>query len=338
MATRKSRKKRRAPVVYVTGKGGSGKTFVAEALATAAARRGLRTALVTAPGGASRVETAATADSVARLCSTPVEALGRLLRNTVRFGFIADRLMSSSTFSAVADAAPGVADIAFLNLLDEIAADRSEEAAYDLVVVDGPASGHSTTLLGAPSYVEAIAFGPAAAIVSRARELVADSKRFRPVLVCPPEELAVVETLSLIEALRDDAIAEPVIAANATYPAPGNEPQLRWLREHRSGRDAEIYLGRYDRQSQLLERLRKTAPDVFEIPRSFPTPAKGRTVAPEENFESPTSAVENLLDRILEPPKPQRKPRRKPPRKTARKPPARSRSKGAAKDGVRRPA
>ena len=41
---------------------------------------------------------------------------------------------TASTFTAVVDAAPGVADLAFLALIDEIARDKKRHGSYDLVV------------------------------------------------------------------------------------------------------------------------------------------------------------------------------------------------------------
>jgi anion-transporting ArsA/GET3 family ATPase len=340
MPAKKAKKDARAPVVYVTGKGGSGKTFVAEALASAAAARGLRTCIVTAPADAAADERTSDDGGARRIRCTPAEALGRLLVRTVRFQFIANRLMDSSTFAAVADAAPGIADIAFLGLLDEISADRSEDTYFDLVVVDAPASGHSATLLRAPESVGRVAaFGPAASIVARTQELVSDPRRLRPVIVCPPEELAVVETLSLLESLRDDGIGAPTVVANATYPAPGNEPQLTWMREHKVGKDAELYIGRYDRQCELLGRLRAAAPDLREIPRTFPS---------GEGFETADEAIEKLLDRVLERPRARRNTKRK--TKAGSKPGAtkkakakagpkpKTRTKSAPRGGAPRPA
>jgi anion-transporting ArsA/GET3 family ATPase len=204
----------------------------------------------------------------------------------VRLRFLANRLLDSSTFTAVVDAAPGIADIAFLALIDEIARDRSADGSYDLVVVDGPASGHSATALKAPGYISKVAaVGPAASVLARTSQLIASPERFRPVLVCPPEELAVVETLAFLEEMRTDGIAPASVVANATYPSPGNEPQLRWLREHRVDRDAELYIARLDRQTALLDRLREAAPELCRIPRAF--------------FEPPTDAIEQVLDTVL---------------------------------------
>lgn len=313
MAAAKTKNKSPAPVVYVTGKGGSGKTFVAEALASAARARGLRTCIVTAPADGPGHERALEDSGVERIVCTPAEALGRLLVRTVRFQFIANRLMDSSTFTAVADAAPGIADIAFLGLLDEISTDRGKDAAYDLVVVDAPASGHSATLLEAPESVGRVAaFGPAAAIIARTQELVTDARRLRPVIVCPPEELAVVETLSLLERLRDADIARPTVVANATYPAPGNEPQIAWMREHKVGKDAELYIGRFDRQCELLDRLRGATAALYETPRSF------AAAASNEEFETTNVAIEKLLDRVLERPRAPRRAKGQAKRKTKR--------------------
>ena len=116
---------------------------MAREVAVEAAERGLRVALVDAvdPTDSADEHVDGAPRGVARIALDPREALRRLLGRTLRFGFLADRLMDSRTFSAVAAAAPALADLVRIDCLREVAA-GNVAGAFDVVVVNAPSSGH----------------------------------------------------------------------------------------------------------------------------------------------------------------------------------------------------
>jgi anion-transporting ArsA/GET3 family ATPase len=243
-----------AKTLFVTGKGGAGKSLVAREIAAEAAARDLRVALVDAvdPSDSSDEHVDAAVDAgIERIVLDPREALRRLLGRTLRFGFLADRLMDSRTFSAVAAAAPALADLVRMDCVRDLARGRMA-GTFDLVVVNAPASGHGVALLEAPRRIGDIAAGgPGAAVAGSARQFTCDAQCFRAVAVALPEELSVVETAELHHDLRRLNVAATATVVNGVYPALANSEQAAWLASHPVSDDVRLYLARRERQLAL---------------------------------------------------------------------------------------
>jgi anion-transporting ArsA/GET3 family ATPase len=146
----------------------------------------------------------------------PDRALGEWLQTLA--GRISARLLaSSSTFQYFAAAAPGVKELVSMVKLRELCERRGEtkggsndssrgrrgRMAYDLVVLDAPASGHALAMLRSPQTFSAIVrVGPLAEQAQALRELLEDAQRSAYVAVTHASEMAVTETLELEEGLR----------------------------------------------------------------------------------------------------------------------------------------
>lgn len=146
----------RAPLHFVTGKGGTGRTTVALALGLAFARRGQRTLVVELgeTGGLARALAAPpeTGLSLASLAAEP--ALARFLEAYLPSRRLAARAGRSPVLGALLRAAPGTIEIAQLDALVRAQDD------FDRVVVDGEASGQTLSLLDTPKvFVELGAAG-----------------------------------------------------------------------------------------------------------------------------------------------------------------------------------
>ena len=75
---------------------------------------------------------------------------------------------------------------------------RRRAAGYDLVVLDGPATGHALGMLHSPRTFGAIArVGPIAGQAKQVRELLEDPDRSGYLAVAQGTEMAVTETLEL---------------------------------------------------------------------------------------------------------------------------------------------
>jgi anion-transporting ArsA/GET3 family ATPase len=194
-------------LVFVTGKGGAGKTTIAAALGLLAARRGRRT-IVVEVGGQSRIPArlgAASADPGEEvrlgegLWSTSIDPDAATIEwlRAVAGRAAARFLGSSSTFRYFAAAAPGAKElVAMVKLLDLL-------GRYDLVVLDAPATGHALGMLRSPQTFSAIArVGPLASRSDQVRALLADPARSGYVAVAHGSEMAVTEALELEESLR----------------------------------------------------------------------------------------------------------------------------------------
>src|SRR5580658_5072987 len=146
-------------LVFVTGKGGVGKTTVAGALALLAAQRGQRVlACEIDPTGAlaALFEVGPTAFAPREVApnlfaiSMDTEAsLREYLKHSLRVPLIGRIGPLATAFDFVATAAPGVRDILTVGKL----CFEVRERHFDLVVVDAPASGHVVSQLGAPQAI-----------------------------------------------------------------------------------------------------------------------------------------------------------------------------------------
>jgi len=139
---------------------------------------------------------------------------------------------------------------------------RRRRHPYDLVVLDGPATGEVLGLLGAPRTFAAIAHvGPVAQEATTIDRMLSDSDKTSVVAVCTLEQIAVSETLSLRAALADElGIAVRLVAVNrmisaglsvedrAALAAAGDDPAVRsarWLDAR--GRAQHTHLSRLRR-------------------------------------------------------------------------------------------
>jgi anion-transporting ArsA/GET3 family ATPase len=196
-------------LLFVTGKGGVGKTTVAAALAELAARRGKRVLVceMDAKGAL------AAAFDVAPLKFAPTQIAPQLwamamntedsLREYLRL-FVRIPLMGrigplARTFDFVADAAPGVKEILAVGKLCYEVRERN----YDLVVVDAESSGHIVAQVGAPSAIrDLVHVGLVRDQTNWMIELLHDPAVTGVVVTTTAEEMPVVETLELVHKLR----------------------------------------------------------------------------------------------------------------------------------------
>jgi Anion-transporting ATPase len=203
-------------LVFVTGKGGVGKSTVALALGLLAARRGLRTivAEVAHQDRVARVfgrddshfREVELAEGLYTISIDPQHAIEEYLRLQLPVRTLADLLSGSRMFQYFAAATPGLSELVTIGKVWELAQleRRTRNAArYDLVIVDAPATGHGVATMRAPrTFAEIARVGPIAHQGRAIDAMIADRRRTGVVAVALPEEMPVNETLSLRDALR----------------------------------------------------------------------------------------------------------------------------------------
>ncbi len=214
-------------LLFVTGKGGVGKTTVAAALAQLAARSGKRTLVceMDAKGAlAAAFDTTPLAFQSRRIdadlyamAMNTEDALREYLRLFVKIPLVGRIGPLARTFDFVADAAPGVKEILSVGKL----AYEARERHYDLVVVDAEASGHIVAQIAAPRVInDLVKVGMVREQTRWMTEILEDPAETGLVIVATPEEMPVSETLDLIRRLDAEAgVALSAIIANRVLPA-----------------------------------------------------------------------------------------------------------------------
>ncbi|MFP6626932.1 MAG: ArsA-related P-loop ATPase [Deltaproteobacteria bacterium] len=246
-------------IVFVTGKGGVGKSYVARLLAHSQAEAGRRVALLNCDG---RPAAASAQGQTSKAAYGGVDivdfdegrALAALVGRVIPLAFVARRLLSSRTFAAVAAAAPGIADLALLWTIAGLADGRT--GVYDLVVVDGPASGQALKVVGAPRATTGLGlFGRMDSLARDLEEMLGDAQRFRALVVTTAEELAVLETQVLVDGLAERGVDVAAVVANAVWPRHCNREQEDWLTKNPSSYDSVHYLSVRREQLRALAAL-----------------------------------------------------------------------------------
>nr|MDQ3588128.1 AAA family ATPase [Actinomycetota bacterium] len=221
-------------LVYVTGKGGVGKTTVAAALGLAAARAGKRTMICEVaeqeritrafghePAGFTETEVA---ESLHAFSIDPEKAKGEWVRHQLRSGALAGLLNQSRIFQYLTAAAPGLGEVVTMGKIWELAQleRRTAEAApYDLVIVDAPATGHGLALLRAPrTFADIAQVGPIKNHAEAIHSFTADPAVTAVVAVALAEEMPVNETIDLEARLAEQmGLSLSAALVNGVLPA-----------------------------------------------------------------------------------------------------------------------
>jgi anion-transporting ArsA/GET3 family ATPase len=283
-------------LLYVTGKGGVGKTTVAAALGVAAARAGRRT-IVCEVAEQDRVSRAfrregvvpetevQLADNLWAITIDPQQALEEWLGKQVG-GLGLKVLARSSAFQYFVAAAPGAKELITIAKIWELGqAQRWTQSnrTYDLVIVDAPSSGHGLAMLTTPrTFGEIARVGPIRRQAFKIRDTLADPERTGYVAVALPEEMPVNETLEL-ERTLPQAVGSRLaaIVVNGVWPERFSAGDADALRASADGVPAvRAALTAYERarsQRSHLRRLRRTTeakvvtlPYLFDVEIGLP--------------------------------------------------------------------
>ena len=163
-------------LIFVTGKGGVGKSTIAVSLGLAAAQRGKRTIVceVAAQEGISRrfhhaevgFHEVEMAENLWAISIDPDESMREYVLLQLKVRAARDLLFRSKVFGYLAAATPGLRELVTIGKIWELAQGKRRVKGgrnYDLVVVDAPATGQGIGFLQTPrTFANVARVGPMA--------------------------------------------------------------------------------------------------------------------------------------------------------------------------------
>jgi anion-transporting ArsA/GET3 family ATPase len=218
--------------LFVTGKGGVGKTTVCAALALAMAGRGKRV-LVAMCGPHERLSALLgrppighdIAEVGERVWATKIEperAVQEYGEMVLKVRAVARAVFENRYTAGFFRAVPGLYDWAMLGKAwfhtTETLPDRSPR--FDVVLFDAPSTGHGLDMLRVPKVILEVAPpGILRRDAERAWELFHDPKKSGVVVVTIPEEMPTTETIELVRTMKGELeLPVPELVVNAVLP------------------------------------------------------------------------------------------------------------------------
>lgn len=233
-------------LIFVTGKGGVGKSTVSAALGLAAAREGKRAIICEVAQqermsrfferqgvGYHEIEIA---PNLFALSIDPQRALEEYLLMQIKVKPVYDLMFKNRVFTYFAAATPGLRELVTIGKMWELAQlDRRVKrgAKYDVVIVDAPATGHGLGILRTPKTFGDIArVGPVKRQADSIYKFVTNPELTSICAVAWPEEMPVNETLDLQRNLKSDlGLKLDRVFMNGLYPELFSDDEAAILRE-----------------------------------------------------------------------------------------------------------
>jgi anion-transporting ArsA/GET3 family ATPase len=279
----------RRRVVFLLGKGGVGTTSVSAALALAASDRGnsvlameadTRAPMANAFGVKPAFEPVMVSERLFTMVLQGRHSLEEYLKLVIPARAVMRAVFSSRLYQFFVNAAPGLKELMMLGkIYYEAERKFGGRDHWDLIVVDGPASGQALSLLKMPTAAQQTfgdsVVGREAGNIGRA---LRDEAETAVVLVTTPEPLPISETLETAQTLREMGIKPAAIVFNRSRTLNFSNHDVAKLKEHliaagkasdadSFGTIAKAELDRASQAEKALAQLRaETSAPVIELP------------------------------------------------------------------------
>jgi len=220
-------------LLFVTGKGGVGKSTVTAATALLAADQGRKVLLVEvdAKGNLTNLfehppvgfDPVQVHPGVFAMQLNTEASLREYLKLNLRIPMVGRIGPIANVFDFVANAAPGVKEILTVGKVCwEVQESLAGRADWDLVIVDAAATGHVLAQLDAPRTIrELVQTGPIRSQTEWMMEILSDPALTALNVVTAPEEMPVNETIELVARAREETtVPLGAVIVNRVLPEP----------------------------------------------------------------------------------------------------------------------
>ncbi|MDM8536685.1 ArsA family ATPase [Desulfobacterales bacterium HSG17] len=218
--------------IFITGKGGVGKTTICAALGMAAAKLGKKV-LIVEVGDADNIgplfvdrtlpETPLSIqNNMWGVRVNPRMVMNEYIETHIASRFISNRITRSALFDHLAAATPGLKEVMTLGQIWRWEQHTTDDDAppFDLIIVDSPATGHGLSLLRVPeTVIQMIGVGPVAKQTQVVLDILRDPTKVAIAQVTLAEELPINEAIEFENAaLTELHMAHETIFVNSVYP------------------------------------------------------------------------------------------------------------------------
>lgn len=263
-------------MIFVTGKGGVGKSAVAAALALKEAQKGMKTLLVELGHQSfyqdyfNLTQVTYHPQNIQKNLDLALWSGGEALKEYARYLLKVESLyklfFENNVTKALVNVAPALSELAILGKITSHPRKVGPPLNYDCIVVDAFATGHFLALLKAPhGMAEAIRFGPMGEQSRSIEKILKDPEHCQYFVVSIPEEMPVIEGMELYTGIEDILKIKPRHIFNRTREIPAEvfevqEPKLEAFQK---------YLAKNTKQeAELAAKLRSQGP-IVKIPQIF---------------------------------------------------------------------
>ena len=240
-------------ILFITGKGGVGKTTISAALAYAAAKRGLNVCLIEVAHSTNMrfifgedfpvYKETQVEPNLTVLTLEPFQALQEYVGLQLKIGFAAKYVLNNRLLNYFLNTAPGWRELITVGKIwhvYDMKKGRSKEPKFDVIVVDSPATGHGLSFLRVPSvFMNIIRMGRMQGQTADVQAMLTDPKISLLNVVTLPEEMPVNESVTVLNTARDELkMPTGFTFINSIYPPLFDEAQQKMFDEFQEDEEA----------------------------------------------------------------------------------------------------